>query len=194
MRLLSSLFLIALLFATSAGALYTKNDDVELLTESNFEGAPIGCACLRRCCVRWSRRGLLHGVSGHGVTQRSPPCAEEVIDSADQWLIEFFAPVRMPTLLPDPFVVHAQAHQWCGHCKALAPEWQKAATQLKGTIRVGAVDCDVHKVCGRIKRKQAERGSALLTRARHTVAVRQVRRQGVPYYQALQGGQDGQAC
>lgn len=53
MRLLSSLFLIVLLFAPSAGALYTKNDDVELLTESNFEGTPKGLRrrLVARCCV-----------------------------------------------------------------------------------------------------------------------------------------------
>jgi protein disulfide-isomerase-like protein len=39
----------------------------------------------------------------------------------------------------------ALAPPQCGHCKSLAPEWKKAATQLKGTVRVGAVDCDSHK-------------------------------------------------
>jgi hypothetical protein len=46
---------LALLFA-SASALYTKKDDVELLTEANFD--------------------------------------TEVLQSADHWLVEFFAPVR----------------------------------------------------------------------------------------------------
>jgi protein disulfide-isomerase A6 len=32
-----------------------------------------------------------------------------------------------------------------GHCKNLAPQYKKAATALKGVVKVGAVDCDVHK-------------------------------------------------
>lgn len=32
-----------------------------------------------------------------------------------------------------------------GHCKSLAPHYKKAATALKGVVKVGAVDCDEHK-------------------------------------------------
>lgn len=34
----------------------------------------------------------------------------------------------------------------CGHCKRLAPEWKKAANNLKGKVKLGHVDCDAEKV------------------------------------------------
>jgi protein disulfide-isomerase-like protein len=48
-----------------------------------------------------------------------------------KWLLEFYAP-------------------WCGHCKKLAPIYEKVATELKGNVNVGKVDCTVEKdVCSR---------------------------------------------
>lgn len=49
-----------------------------------------------------------------------------VVQSDDMWLVEFFAP-------------------WCGHCKNLAPHWAKAATELKGKVKLGALDATVHQ-------------------------------------------------
>jgi len=46
---------------------------------------------------------------------------DEVIKSSDFVLMEFYAP-------------------WCGHCKKLTPEWEKAATELKGTAVVAKID------------------------------------------------------
>ncbi|KAF6159167.1 hypothetical protein GIB67_032784 [Kingdonia uniflora] len=51
---------------------------------------------------------------------------ELVIKSKELWIVEFFAP-------------------WCGHCKKLAPEWNKAANNLKGKAKLGHVDCDAEK-------------------------------------------------
>ncbi|CAH2059702.1 unnamed protein product [Thlaspi arvense] len=51
---------------------------------------------------------------------------ELVIKSNDLWIVEFFAP-------------------WCGHCKKLAPEWKKAANNLKGKVKLGHVNCDVEQ-------------------------------------------------
>ena len=49
-----------------------------------------------------------------------------VLQSDDMWLIEFFAP-------------------WCGHCKNLEPHWKSAAGELKGKVKLGAVDATVHQ-------------------------------------------------
>ncbi len=43
------------------------------------------------------------------------------MNSEDLWIIEFYAP-------------------WCGHCKRLEPEWNKAGSNLKGEVKVGKVD------------------------------------------------------
>ncbi|KAL4217734.1 Protein disulfide-isomerase A6 [Mactra antiquata] len=52
---------------------------------------------------------------------------EKVLNSDDIWLVEFFAP-------------------WCGHCKNLAPQWAQAATDLKGKVKLGALDATIHTV------------------------------------------------
>ncbi|XP_049891461.1 protein disulfide-isomerase A3-like isoform X3 [Epinephelus moara] len=39
---------------------------------------------------------------------------------------------------------------WCGHCKKLSPEFEKAATRLKGTVQLAKVDCTAHsETCAR---------------------------------------------
>ncbi|GFS76046.1 protein disulfide-isomerase A6 [Nephila pilipes] len=52
---------------------------------------------------------------------------ETVLESNDMWLVEFYAP-------------------WCGHCQRLAPHWAEAATELKGKVKLGALDATVHTI------------------------------------------------
>jgi protein disulfide-isomerase A6 len=50
----------------------------------------------------------------------------KILNSPHLWIVKFYAP-------------------WCGHCKTLAPEFEKAAKSLDGIVRFGAVDCTVEQ-------------------------------------------------
>ena len=50
----------------------------------------------------------------------------EVFGSEDMWLVAFYAP-------------------WCGHCQKLLPEWNAAATQLKGQVKIAKLDATANQ-------------------------------------------------
>jgi protein disulfide-isomerase A6 len=69
----------------------------------------------------------LYSSNSNVVLLNSSNFNKEVVNSGDLYMVEFYAP-------------------WCGHCKNLVPEWEKAAKALKGIVKIGAVDADADKV------------------------------------------------
>ena len=51
---------------------------------------------------------------------------DQVFGTEDMWMVAFYAP-------------------WCGHCKRLLPEWNIAATKLKGKVKIAKLDATVNK-------------------------------------------------
>lgn len=47
-----------------------------------------------------------------------------VTTTQDPWFIKFYAP-------------------WCPHCQAMAPNWQQMAKEMKDTLNIGEVNCDM---------------------------------------------------
>jgi len=66
---------------------------------------------------------LVRAAEGSDVLDLDATNFKSVVDPESLILVEFFAP-------------------WCGHCKALAPHYEKAATALKEkNIPIAKVDC-----------------------------------------------------
>ncbi len=51
---------------------------------------------------------------------------DTVFNSEEMWLVAFYAP-------------------WCGHCQKLLPEWNAAATQLKGQVKIAKLDATANQ-------------------------------------------------
>ena len=80
-------------------------------------------------CLLAAVASALYSSNGPVVQLNKSNWQEEVMKSDSLWLVEFYAP-------------------WCGHCKNLAPSWELAAKQLKGVVKVGAVDMTTDQEVG----------------------------------------------
>ncbi|XP_039628990.1 protein disulfide-isomerase A3 [Polypterus senegalus] len=74
---------------------------------------------------------LAGAVQASDVLEYTDDDFESRVGEHDLVLVEFFAP-------------------WCGHCKRLAPEYESAATRLKGIVPLAKVDCTANtNVCNK---------------------------------------------
>ncbi|KAH9311853.1 hypothetical protein KI387_026888 [Taxus chinensis] len=71
------------------------------------------------------RSEALYGPSSDVLLLSPSNFKAKVLNSERVIMVEFYAP-------------------WCGHCKALAPIWEKTATVLKGFVTIAALDADAH--------------------------------------------------
>ena len=65
------------------------------------------------------------------------------------YLLRHYPHIACTSLFPfvySQMVINVCSCYRCGHCKKLAPEWKKAANNLKGKVKLGHVNCDAEKV------------------------------------------------
>jgi protein disulfide-isomerase A6 len=75
-------------------------------------------------------RAVLGLYAGSDVVEVTDGNFAAVKSGSDPLFLEFYAP-------------------WCGHCQNLAPKWKNVASELKGKVRVAAVNCDENReTCG----------------------------------------------
>ncbi|KAI9798762.1 MAG: hypothetical protein M1833_004592 [Piccolia ochrophora] len=71
-----------------------------------------------------SKASVLSNPLGTSVSLTAESFQNLVTTSMDSWFIKFYAP-------------------WCGHCQALAPNWDQLGKEMKDKLNVGEVNCDV---------------------------------------------------
>lgn len=58
---------------------------------------------------------------------------------------------NLVTLTQDPWFIKFYA-PWCGHCKAMAPNWIQLGKEMEGKLNIGEVNCDTEpRLCKDVK-------------------------------------------
>jgi protein disulfide-isomerase A6 len=86
--------------------------------------------------------------SSDDVVQLDPSNFDRLVtQSSELWIVEFYASWcgRKFLFLMMLFII---SFYLFSDCQQLTPEWKRAATALKGIVKIGAVDADTHKSLG----------------------------------------------
>ncbi|CEJ59202.1 hypothetical protein PMG11_07834 [Penicillium brasilianum] len=93
-----------------------KSTDAAEATESGKPGSTI--------TVKTKHNGPPPNPQGLSVPLTAESFQKLVTTTRDPWFIKFYAP-------------------WCGHCQAMAPNWKEMAKEMKDTLNIGEVNCEV---------------------------------------------------
>ncbi|KAF7713359.1 Thioredoxin fold domain-containing protein [Penicillium ucsense] len=93
-----------------------KNKEVPKPVESSKPDSP--------ATVKTKPVGPAPNPQGMSVPLTAESFQKLVTTTRDPWFIKFYAP-------------------WCGHCQAMAPSWRQMAKEMKDTLNVGEVNCEI---------------------------------------------------
>ncbi len=132
------------LFWVFGGQLYKYNGPRKAsalieFAKGGFEGSVSTATQYSALPVLHDAGDLDHGTAGDAEVVSLTDATFEHLTQASTgattgpWFVKFYAP-------------------WCGHCKKMAPQWQKLAGALKGRVNVAEVDCTQERAtCQRFK-------------------------------------------
>lgn len=90
---------------------------------------------------------FLFAVQSSDVISATDKTFHKLLESKLPVLVKFYAPWYY-IVVADFLFTYSLAR--CGHCKSLAPTWEKVATSLKGLANIVKVDCTVEQsLCGK---------------------------------------------
>jgi protein disulfide-isomerase len=101
-------------------------EDKEPTKETLVKAAPVVASSLTPQVVDGKKSKDAPNSVGASVPLTAETFQKLVTTTRDPWFVKFYAP-------------------WCHHCQEMAPNWIEMAREMKGTLNIGEVNCEVEK-------------------------------------------------